>query len=496
MSEAYIIHTYPCIKIQLDYVNNLVKGLNNPTRHLFCHILASNLIQWGEAAPISSVLIDRKLKGASWPSLFDRDLIEVTGYSEAKSKSRTYRVVDSIIINYLELSEMPLEQDLAEPGYNLINGKKANSIIKSELYDENGNKHPELIVSAINLIKNNAFNMTAIINHIANYKQAMVAAKELLYQDPTNAKLIFNYYNARGAYINDYSCYKVVIRQKPIKLQEDIWIYNPAYKTQMAGRISEIKGGLQSASKELKALASDLTGYHNYDLKSSQVNGLIQQFEIAKLDTKWLTDYRDNPQSKYEYATLVGVSIDCWKDILCSTIMGSFLPNVNKSTIKKLEQGSDLAAIFNSLNREFCGDVEKVLLALEAYKKAIAPLKQQLTKWHNFLVKDYVDTVGYKNCKGNIYINNPTGMKLNITELKAQNPLWKVKATLAAFILQGQEAAFIHHLTVISLKYNYKVCRNEHDGLYCKGEIPQEAVTEAGNLSGLKFAILVEKPFN
>lgn len=496
MSEAYIIHTYPCIKIQLDYVNNLVEGLNPATRHLFCHILASNLIQWGEAAPISSVLIDKKLRGASWASLQERDLIEVTGYSEAEGKSRTYRVNDSILLSYLELSEMPLEQDLLEPGYNLITGRKSDKIVDSELFDENKNKHPELIVNAINLIKNNAFNMKDISKHLAIYKEAMIRAKEELQQDPSNPQLLSAYYSARGRYVNDYSCYKVIIRQKPIRLEEDIWIYNPAYRVQMAGRISEIRGGLQSASGVFKALVSDLKGYYNYDLKSSQVNGLIQQFELAKIDTSWLVSYRDNTQSKYEYAALVGVSVDTWKDMLCSTIMGSFLPNVNKTTIKKLEQGSDLKAILDALNKEFKGDIDKVIVALEAFKNATAPLKKQLTNWHNFLVKDYINTVGYKANKGTLYINNPTGKKLNITELQAKNPLWKVKATLAAFILQGQEAAFIHNLTVLSLKYSYKVCRNEHDGLYTKGEIPQEAITEAGNLSGLKFAILVEKPFN
>lgn len=496
MTEAYIIHTYPCIKIQLDYINKLTEGLNKSTRHLFCHILASNLIQWGEAAPISSVLIDKSLRGASWVALQDRDLIEVTMYSESEGRSRTYRVTDATLLSYLELSEMPLEQDLLEPGYNLITGRKSDKIIESELYDENKHKHPELIVNAINLIKNNVFNIKDISKHLTSLKETMIKAKEELQQYPTNPQLPSAYYSARGCYVNDFSCYKVIIRQKPIRLEEDIWMYNPAYRVQMAGRISEIKGGLQTASGAFKALVSNLNGYYNYDLKSSQVNGLIQQFEIAKLDTTWLVDYRDNPNSKYEYAVLVGVSVHTWKDMLCSTIMGSYLHNVNKATINKLEQGSDLKAILNSLNNEFKGDIDKVLTALEAFKKAIAPLKDQLTKWHNFLVKDYINTVGYRANKGILYINNPTGKRLNITELKAKHSLWKVKATLAAFILQGQEAAFIHNLTVLSLKHNYKVCRNEHDGLYTKGEIPQEAITEAGNLSGLKFAILVEKPFN
>jgi hypothetical protein len=66
---------------------------------------------------------------------------------------------------------------------------------------------------------------------------------------------------------------------------------------------------------------------------------------------------------------------------------------------------------------------------------------------------------------------------------------------LAAFVLQGQESFFIHHLTILASKFGYRIMANEHDGLITIGEIPKEAITEASRLSGLKYARLVEKPF-
>jgi hypothetical protein len=61
--------------------------------------------------------------------------------------------------------------------------------------------------------------------------------------------------------------------------------------------------------------------------------------------------------------------------------------------------------------------------------------------------------------------------------------------------LQGREAAFIHHLTILGEKYDYSVVSNQHDGLGSINPIPDEAVQEAIRLSGLECAKIVEKPF-
>lgn len=491
--KSYIIKSYPCIKIQLDYVNEITKDLDINTRHLFCHILVSNLLQ--DKTPIASQLIDRKLKGASWPLLYDRDLITVTNYSKNEGKSREYKVAESILLSYLELGDMPLQDDLIEPRYNLITGRKSPSILKSELYDDNNHKHPSLIVNAITTIKDNYFDLAAILYHVQQLKTIFKTTQSLFMLDPTNKELEGSYHEAKGLYVNDYNCYKILIGQRPIKIADNIWTYYPPYRVQMSGRISHIGGGLQSCSRTMKFVATQsIKDLHNYDLKSSQVNGLIQQFELANLDTSWLEYYVNNSNAKEEYAKQIGTSVDCWKDLICSTIMGAFIPSNSKKTIQNLEEGDNLAAILQTLSREFKGDIDKVLHSLDMYKTIVAPLKKQLELWHNWLLTTYVTTVGIKGKSNNIYLTNPTGMKLNITELKKVFPLWKVKSIVAAFVLQGQEAAFIHHLTVLSIKYNYKVCANEHDGLITIGEIPQQAINDAAIMSGLKYYVLIEKP--
>lgn len=496
MSSAYIIKSYPCIKAQLDYVNQLTEGLDWNTRHLFCHILASNLINPDRLAPIHCELIKDNLRGASWASLYTRNLINITSYSISENLSREYEVADSILIEYLQKGELCLELDLTEPRYNLINGRLNDKVLKSELYDNSRNKYPQLIVDAINIIKSSLFDLEAIPPHINDLKRAMDEAREKLLEKNPDKELEVLYREARGKYVNDLSCYKIIIAQKPIKLSDKVWTYPPVYRTQMSGRISHIGGGLQSCSRTMKHIATQtVDDLHNYDLKASQVNGLIQQFETAGLDVTWLENYRDNPNSKDIYAAKIAVSVDCWKQMLCSTIMGSFLPQTSKKTIQLLEEGSNLAAILSILSNEFKGDINKVINSLSAYRDAIAPLKKQLDLWHTWLVDSYVNAVAVRGKNGSLFITNPTGMKLNVTELKNSYPMWKVKSMVAAFILQGQEAAFIHHLTLLSLKYGYTVCANEHDGLITVGEIPPEAVTLAGDLSGLKYCVLLEKSF-
>jgi hypothetical protein len=66
---------------------------------------------------------------------------------------------------------------------------------------------------------------------------------------------------------------------------------------------------------------------------------------------------------------------------------------------------------------------------------------------------------------------------------------------LAAFLLQGSEAAFIFALTALAGQFGYVVLANEHDGLVTVGEIPAQAVALARHLSGLDSAKLTEKPF-
>ena len=92
------------------------------------------------------------------------------------------------------------------------------------------------------------------------------------------------------------------------------------------------------------------------------------------------------------------------------------------------------------------------------------------------------------------YITNQSGSKVYLEALKAKKNKG-LGSQILAFLLNGMEAAFIHHLTTLSTEYGFTVVGNEHDGLVTTDEIPPTAITKASILSGLKDPTLVIKPF-
>ena len=72
-----------------------------------------------------------------------------------------------------------------------------------------------------------------------------------------------------------------------------------------------------------------------------------------------------------------------------------------------------------------------------------------------------------------------------------------LKARLAAFLLQGREAAFTHALTASSDKYGFRVISHEHDGVVVIGTVPEAAVDEAADAARLPDDLVdfVAKPF-
>jgi len=61
-------------------------------------------------------------------------------------------------------------------------------------------------------------------------------------------------------------------------------------------------------------------------------------------------------------------------------------------------------------------------------------------------------------------------------------------------MLQGQEACFIHYLTIICTKNDIPVYKNEYDGLITGKEIPEELVQQAADVSGMANPVLELKP--
>jgi hypothetical protein len=299
--------------------------------------------------------------------------------------------------------------------------------------------------------------------------------------------------------MNDVTRYDSIERRNPIQLIDEIWCYTPCYVPEVTGRTHERGGGFQSASREMKeASLKGLENAHNYDLTSSHLNVARHYFQIAGIDTAWIDEllsYGD------EYKKVLAKRL-WWKEegtaklILIILLNGGNLP---KRIGGKKKSGQYRNSIVEALRRDKnIGDNELALRnAIKRVTKVCQPLVDGLEAWRNWIEYDFIPNNTVKPKGGNVYIKNAGDSRLHLDDLpvptkKGKNR--KRRAILSTFFLQGMESHFVHILTALGVKYGYKVIANEHDGVICIGEIPQEAIEVAKRKSGFKYAELVEKP--
>ena len=485
---TYTIKEIKGTEAQYRYIKDVYQGLNKVDQKLFDHILFSQLLRphrdvWDEEiyVPVSSEFIRKHFAKASWKNLEEAGLINYTGYSIERGKSREFAVIPEILDEFLKLGPKHPTDKIV----NLANGRRYIPR-PSSIYDENGNKIPELIALSISAIKTCPFNFNdmnelreKLEQKFDNDKKAHEAG------EITDSTLL----SAKGRYLNAKRIHQQVIAGAE-HVEGAIYSYIPHYTVQMSGRVSERGGGLQSAPRAMKHAAfSNVPNLFNYDLKSSQLNIFITWVQEAGIDSTYLLQVRDDPNLMSKLAERVGLPRDKFKPIFYSVIMGATVSS-NLERVKKRDVGNN--SIMKTMSEAFPCPVE----LLRAYKElliVLKPIKEVVDKWHNWLLDVYVPANRYR-ARGQYYLKNQTGAILNLTDLY-RKPRHVIKSRLAAFLLQGREAAFIHHLTILGEKYDYSVVSNQHDGLTAKNPIPNEAVQEAIRLSGLECAKIVEKPF-
>ena len=503
-SSSYIIRSHRVVEVVKVYLYEvLLKNYNTETKHFFFHVLVCTFINikrkdgW---VPVSYELM-RKTWGINkvdWNLLLLDDLIEIKvlrkielngtiiqkTYSKSESLSREFRVCSWVLEELNKLQPKTFEEMEGCNFYNLITGSKMNKLVRHKLTNSSGNVLPDIIKKSILSIDSCTLDYKGIEQYLKEYEERIV---DKSYENSDYKR----FKNDQFSYIN-------ILSRQPKRLDSNLLEYYPSYEVQMSGRISEQGGGMQSCTRVMKEIGfSNVPGIKNYDLQSSQVWSLIQFFEMAGLDITWLKNYL--VADKQSYADLVGITKDTWKDCTLTLIMGGSLWSKKQIESEKFED-IDIS-IINYLKAELITEAT----TLQAYFKfcaAVEPLKTEIDKWHTWLVDHYILN-SLTIAKGKEYVSNRTGITFPIweyREVRKGKKKWKnlneLKRKLAAFYLQGAECAFIHYLTIISLEYSYRVLNIKHDGLITIGEIPQEAVDRAKDLSGLRYAILVEKPFS
>lgn len=473
-----------------------------------------------EYVPIYSRLIENKFGRNFRPRKLRKKIIEIKMHNTMARRSREFRLKTEIYEKALKIElqgiskfwdNLLCKKKKARKDYDLVNlvTGRLHERPKKSAFSEKGRNIdyanlPKLIKKGVKSLSPGPFNPKYIrrwVKKLYNkYKYELRNFQKIRRQfgDGSDEYKVAekDLLKARGKYLNDQLSLLTITSQNPRKLKLDnnadgdpLCEYKAAYSIQGSGRISEISGGFQNASRYFKNLFyRHVPNIYNYDLKNSQAIMLMEELEKCGFQCSWLKKYIENHDMKKELSDKIGIPIDLWKDCFYALIFGA-------------EAESRQGVIYENLKEYFKGDLYKTEEAYQSFKRILTKLLKAAKEWRDYIYasddkryhyqhdgfkywknacgmhfKDY----GIKKKKGNIHLYD----KLNNNRLITSKPrINRCKRRLAAFILQGQEACFIHNLTILCRGKNIPVYKNEHDGIITGEKITKKLIDEAAKMA-------------
>lgn len=530
---------------QMRLIRSVLGGLATPspvaTRDFFLHLLycqsQASKRYAVEGVPVPHYKI-QALPDAPWRtdfvwrSLQHTGLITVLEYEEGVC--RRFLVSPAFLVAFTEAGEedrkegVKLRFDPFVYTGDLLAGKRTRARYRTELtYDgvNSWDKRSNLVYRVLKYYRSSRalVNLPVYSAFVEALKKAAEKARRAALAAPGDRDARKSAQAAEARWAHEERILQSILDQCPtpaLDMPEGIYQYTPAYEVQeISGRLSMKGGGAQNASRAGKAaMYAGIPNLHNWDIKSSQSAKLIEEFEDAilagaDLDITVLTGYA----GKDALAAQHGVSRDVFKRAEHSPKFGAgFTHNTFESawnsarreaTITR-QKGNTYDMTFDEHVRSRLHTMPRIALeiaedvnvpeindpgaAYELLVKVYRPMSKEITKWRAWLVEEHWKAHSRSGGRGRgRYIENPCGLAFSIYNYDARERGIKYATSL----LQGGEAAFIHHLTLLGLKYGYEVIGNEHDGLLTIGIIPDEAVIEARDLSGFRTAEIEDKPF-
>lgn len=503
---SYLLSHFYLPRVRHDIAQKQLASYDNAdTRRFYHHVVASTFCPqqreydgYDFGTPIPWTTIQAKARRADIDSLIKRGIIEVSGYSRAEGRCREYKLVNWLIDElYAACSGLNPEEFAEQEFVNIFTGRRRGRVEGNRLYDENGHVlyNCTLAANAITEIYNYGcfFNMAEVKAHLSRLEARL--AHHLAEYGPDHKA----YKKAKRQYDNDLNCFEAVLAGGIKHISGSIWYYKPTYTIVMSGRVVAIGGAFQSCSRAMKHAAySTVPNLWNFDLKSSQVNGWIQFLDAAGMDSSWPREYRDFEQihgvaAKTYYAQRIGCSEEHFKKLMLGILFGGNMP---MRLAADFESRKDKNSLIRTTLDFTKGDVAEARRILEAAREELRPMIMVMRGWHEYLYNEYFAAHSKLNRRSGYYIENAAGARLHWNSLPKGKEVWRAKAKIAAFLLQGIESAFIHHLTLIGYRTGrYKVVGNEHDGVIVMGAIDADSVEQARSLAGLENARLESKDF-
>ncbi|MFO0737556.1 MAG: hypothetical protein U0270_16810 [Labilithrix sp.] len=468
VSRSYIISQYKVSKTTHDFVHAKLQGLDPEHRRFFLHILCSQLLDlrkgtvevvpgWdtlGINLPFVTIKAEFS-RGFSWKPLEQRKLLTASDF--AKGECRYFQIDEPVFAEILSHIEAQNASPDGSPAVNLFDGTAFN--VGWSMSNAGAARSSKLMRDAARVL------------HAVDCPFDIDAVQEHLVQLKASGKL--------AAYENDRLCAQTLTAGS--RREGGLGIYTPSYAPQSSGRIGELGGGLQSCSKAMKQAAFlRVDNIFNYDLRSSQGYVLLQELQLAGIDSTWLVDHL-GPGVFEQRAQALGLSKGSYKKCFFSTIMGA--------THWWIKEGH-IGAVQDTVVKA-CTDASQARAKFRAVVRQLAPLKALVKLWTEWLLNDPA-CPHRKKTQRREFVENAAGQKLILDRERDEKEL---RREVAAHMLQGQEAAYIHHLTLLAGDHGFIPVSNQHDGLVTVGAVPEAARKEAAELSGFKHAFLDKKSF-
>lgn len=292
--------------------DSLLAPYSKDTRKFVIHLYESNLLKYVRTegwVEIHCLFIKdefHRMSKEDLDKLISDGIIEVDLSYNVGSKCKSYRINQE---GFALIAECTYKDLLAGDNirFDLMTGKHSNSIPISRMTGSDEVKASELQKAAIEAYKNspNKFHRPSVLDELAIKKQAYETELSV------NGRTAL-FYTLRSRFWNSLYCFKnVMVDYKAVGIGDGFYLYTPAYKPQISGRISHIKGGFQSSSRAVTAAAFAKSGYTNYDLAASQptiYNEMLKGYQID--DGGWLQDYINGVTTKQSVAKEIGVDVD------------------------------------------------------------------------------------------------------------------------------------------------------------------------------------------
>ena len=528
--EAYLPHTnkLPLVVVN-DIWNRLLEGEEDKVKSLFCILMKEtdlNLRKNNGYAPIPYELIKKKGYVSELERLKELGYVEYTGFFHTQIKGggrcREYRLLLKL---YFELAtiEPARVANYINKGYEIYNAitftkiKKTKKEISHEISKYNKKKKvEEYFVSDI--VKDGILPIQYclidyyLIEEYLNFKREQMLCNLL-----TEAECL--------KYLNDERCYQSILDCKFEVVGMGRLIYSPRYRAQSSGRKSEIGGGAQSCSRDMKYYMFNFLkhkGVYNYDIKSSQIYMLRYELMRANLNYSILDSYLD--ADKENLAKEVGVDVDTWKGINYGAYFGGF-PTKKLKTIKvgysyKKDYGTFISLLsYKIVYKHICKflgietyikkgkrtadfsneSLLAILVILKGFYNQNKDLLEELERWHEYLATNFLQSSLDRSQSDGEYIWNRSNMSLEMTQyMSSKGKLSsKGKRELASHLLQGQEAQFISCISKYSFEPDcpYASMNDQHDGGLYLGKIPESYIDRARKETGLLDIQYVIKDF-